>query len=152
MVIENDLTPIWQKALLFSLSRLVSCCKMSNNSWPCCRLYEAYFVVTKVKHSHEEYYKLSKGPTLYGSFHVIHPNLLEVRAWTDSSLSSLVIFYVNYMRMMQIVNGARTATRALDLEWLYYYNRGTGSKVHGNGPTNKIFRFDHSLSLHWWAF
>ncbi len=42
------------------------------------------------------------------SFHDIRTYLLEVRAPTDPTLSDLV--------MMQIGDGARTATRMLDLE------------------------------------
>ncbi len=50
------------------------------------------------------------------SFHVIRPNLLEVHARTHPDLSGLVIYYVNYERMVQIGDGARTAIRTLDLE------------------------------------
>ena len=47
------------------------------------------------------------------SFRVIRPNLLEARARTDRDLPGLVI---NYKRMKQIGDGARTATRTLDME------------------------------------
>ncbi len=45
---------------------------------------------------------------VHESFRVIRPNLLGVLGETDPDLS----------RMMQIGDGAGTATRTLDMEWL----------------------------------
>ena len=77
--------------------------------------------------------------TVKESFRVIRPSLREVRG--GPTLIWLVWWYYIYKRMKQIGDGARTATRTLDMEWRSFqcWRSSKGSKPRLGGLSVSVF-------------